>query len=327
MRQFFGRAGRSAAVAAFGIGAAVAAPHASGAQELSIGFGAAVTSMDPHFHNLGPNNMLALHVFDALVHQDEQQKLVPGLAESWKAIDDTTWEFKLRKGVKFHDGADFDAQDVVATVRRAPNVPNSPSSFKIYLSAVKDVVAVDPHTVRFVTAAPAPLVPNEISSISIVSRKAEAAASADFNAVKAAIGTGPFKLVEYVQGERVVYARNERYWGGQPSWAKVTYRIITNPGARVAALRAGYVQAITDVPTADIAGLKKLKELSVVSAPSNRVIYLHMDHQRDVTPFAFEKGAAKPLAKNPLKDLRVRKAMSMAINRQAIAERVMEGNG
>ncbi len=116
------------ATALVAIALGCAAPAAQ-AQNLTIAVGGNITSMDPHFHNLGPNNNIAQYFFDRLVHFDHQQRPIPGLAESWRAIDATTWEFKLRKGVKFHDGSDFDAQDVLATFKRTPWVPNSPSSF------------------------------------------------------------------------------------------------------------------------------------------------------------------------------------------------------
>ena len=102
------------------------------AADLSIALSADVTSIDPHYHNLTPNNNVAEHIFETLVTKDPRSKLKPALAESWRAIDDLTWEFKLRKGVKFHDGGDFTAQDVVFSLDRVPNVPNSPSSFAAY---------------------------------------------------------------------------------------------------------------------------------------------------------------------------------------------------
>src|ERR1700754_2737928 len=100
---------------ALGLCAAVSLSFAVMAQDLTIGLGASVTSIDPHFHNLSPNSNIARHIFDRLIHTDEKQKLQPGLATEWKALDDTTWEFKLRRGVKFHDGSEFTAEDVVAT--------------------------------------------------------------------------------------------------------------------------------------------------------------------------------------------------------------------
>ncbi len=105
----------------------------SAAGELTIGLKSEPSSIDPHYHNLGPNNALARVIFDRLIMPDETQQLRPGLAVSWKPIDDTTWEFKLREGVKFHDGSPFTADDVVFTFQRAPNVEGSPSSFGTYL--------------------------------------------------------------------------------------------------------------------------------------------------------------------------------------------------
>ncbi|MBC7625652.1 MAG: ABC transporter substrate-binding protein, partial [Aeromicrobium sp.] len=122
-------------------------------REVSIGLQAAITSMDPHYHNVGPNNSLVRHVFESLVHIDDNQKLVPGLATSWKALDDLTWEFKLRKNVRFHDGSPFTAEDVAFTIKRAPNVPNSPSSFATFTRSIVDVKVVDPHTVVIKTGA------------------------------------------------------------------------------------------------------------------------------------------------------------------------------
>ena len=128
-------------------------------REVAIGLQAAITSIDPHYHNLSPNNALLLHVYEPLIARDSSQKLVPALATSWKAIDDLTWEFKLRKGVKFHDGTPFTADDVVATYKRVPNVPNSPSSFATFTKPVVEVKVVDPHTIVFKTATPHVLLP------------------------------------------------------------------------------------------------------------------------------------------------------------------------
>ena len=294
------------------------------AQDLTVAIGATVTSLDPHFHALQPNNNIAAHVFNMLIEQDENQRLMPGLALSWTPKDDSTWAIKLRPGVKFHDGSDFTAEDVLATIKRVPWVPNSPSPFTIYTKAIKDVVVVDPLTIEIKTDGPYPLLPNDLSSFYIINKKAVQAPTDDFNRMTAAIGTGPYKFTDYARGERIVLERNEGYWGTKPEWKKVTFRLITNPAARVAALLSGDVQMIEAVTTADIDQLKKNANITLAQAPSNRVIYLHMDHQRDATPFVTDK-AGKPLGKNPLKDLRVRQALSMAISRDGVVERVMEG--
>ena len=111
-------------------------PSGAAAQELRIAVAADITSMDPHFFNLFPNNNAAEHLFDKLVQMDADSKLIPGLATSWKAIDPTTWEFKLRKGVKFTDGSELTAEDVVFSIDRVPNVPNSPGPFSAYTKAI-----------------------------------------------------------------------------------------------------------------------------------------------------------------------------------------------
>jgi peptide/nickel transport system substrate-binding protein len=303
-------------------GMASVAPVA--AQDIVIGLQGNVTSIDPHFHNLGPNSNVAYHIFDRLTHQDERQRLSPGLATEWRAVDDTTWEFKLRRGVKFHDGADFDAEDVVATLKRVPWVPNSPSAFTIYTRAIIDTQVVDPFTVRFKTRAPHPLLPNELSTINIVGRKFVEAPTGDFNAGKAAIGTGPFRFVEYAPQDRVVLARNDAYWGPKPHWAKATLKIITNDAARTAALLAGDVQMIENVPTPDLAKLRANAQLTLHQITSNRLIYLALDQNRDQSPFVTDKGGAL-LPNNPLKDARVRQAISKSINRQGIVDRLFEG--
>lgn len=293
--------------------------------EISIGLGADITSIDPHFHNLTPNNNVAEHIFETLITKDARSRLKPALAESWRAIDDLTWEFKLRKGVKFHDGADFTAQDVVFTLDRVPNVPNSPSSFATYSKQITEKIVVDPYTIRFKTATPYPLMATDLSTIFMVSsRAAKGATTEDFNAGKAAIGTGPFKFVRYAKGDRLELARHDAYWGAKPAWDKVTFRLITADPTRVAALLAGDVRAIENVPTSDIARIAKSGDLTLYRTVSHRLMYLHMDSNRDRTPFVTDK-AGKPLDKNPLKDVRVRRAISKAINRQALVERVMEG--
>jgi len=295
-------------------------------QELSIALSTPITSLDPHFHNLSPNNGMSKHFFDPLVKQDEQQALKPGLAESWKALDDTTWEFRLRKGVKFHDGSDFTADDVIATFKRVPNVPNSPSSLAIYTRPIKEATAVDKYTLRLKTDKPYPLLPNDLSGIQILPTKvAESAKTEDFNSGKAMIGTGPYKYVEYVAGDRVVMAANDKYWGPKPAFAKVRFRMISNSAARVAALLAGDVRMIEGVPTADIEKLSKDPRVTIASAVSNRLIYLHMDSAREKhSPFVTDV-AGKPLEANPFRDPRVRKAISKMIDRDAIVSRIMEG--
>jgi len=310
-------------VASLLLAAGLSLPAIAGAKPLTIGLASEPTAMDPHFHNLSPNNSLLSHIHEPLVRQDHSQKLIPGLAESWKAIDDTTWEFKLRKGVTFHDGTPFTADDVVFTFERAPDVEGSPSSFGTYTKG-KTVKKIDDHTVHITTAAPYPLMPNDVSTVMIISKKhGMGAKTEDYNSGKASIGTGPFKFKEYVPGDRIVMERNESYWGEKPMWTEVTFKPIKSGPSRVAALLAGDVDLIEQTPTVDLERLKKEPGVALSDGISNRVIYLHLDHARDDSPFVKAKDGSA--IKNPLKDLRVRRAISKAINRDLIVERVMEG--
>ena len=296
------------------------------ADELKIGLNSEPSSMDPHYHNLEPNNMMSEYTFDKLIKQDHKQNLKPGLAVSWEPIDDLNWEFKLRPDVKFHDGSPFSAEDVKFTLERGPNVPNSPSSFARYMNHIINIEIVDPHTIRFTTADPFPLMATYLSTFTVISKKhGDGAATKDYNSGKAMVGTGPFKFVEWIPGDRIVYTRNDEYWGEKPEWEKVILKPISNSSARVAALLAGDVDLIDFVPTADIEKLKKNPKLSMDRSVSNRVIYLHIDSDRDVSPFVTDING-NPMTKNPLKDVRIRRAISMAINRPAIVSKVMEGN-
>ncbi|WP_236025240.1 ABC transporter substrate-binding protein [Arenibaculum pallidiluteum] len=313
---------------------AAAASPAAGA-ELRIGTSAEPSALDPHYHNLAPNTAVRMHVFEALVGQDAKQRLKPELAESWRAVDDTTWEFKLRKGVKFSDGTPFDAQDFVYTVCRIPQVQNSPSSFTIYTKGIDAIETPDPHTLIIKTAAPYPLLPVELSTFGIMSAEAAKGenvkfekagckadswpATAQFNDLSLAIGTGPYKFKQFTKGERIVLETNPVYWGRKPQFDAVTFRPITSDGPRVAALLAGDVDMIENPPIQDIERLKNDPKVAVSQALSNRVIYVALGVQEKPPTIEGTDG------KNPLRDKRVREALSLAIDRDAIVKRIMLG--
>lgn len=294
------------------------------AQTLTIGLGTEPTSIDPHYHNLGPNNQISAHIFSRLIEQDEKQRLTPGLATSWKPISDTTWEFKLRKGVRFHDGTPFTADDVLFSMERGANHPNARSSFKLYThGGGKTFKKIDDHTIHVTTPRAYPLMPVDLSNVHIVSKKAEGKWEGEFNNGNFAYGTGPFKFVRWVKGEILEFERNEDFYGEKPHWKKVVIKPIKSAPSRLAALLAGDVDFIDQVPTVDIARLEKNPKVTLNQGVSNRVIYLHMDQYRDPAPYV--KGHDGKDIKNPFKDVRVRRAISKAINRDAIVERVMEG--
>jgi peptide/nickel transport system substrate-binding protein len=294
-------------------------------QTLQVAVSSPVTSIDPHYHNLAPNISLSAQIFNRLIETDEHAQLVPGLAASWKLVAPDTWELKLREA-KFQNGNDFVADDVVFTMERIPKVPNSPSNFAAYTKPVTSTDIVDPHTIRLHTNGVFPLLPTYLAQYFIINRKSdEGLATEDFNSGKAAIGTGPFRFVSFKPGDRVELERNDSYWGPKPVWQKITYRFIANDASRSAALLAGDVDFIDFVPTVDLAKLGKDPKVKVWEALGLRLIFLALDHSRDgPSPFVTGADGAK-LDKNPLKDRRVRQALSIAINRQAIVDRVMEG--
>ncbi|QTA82911.1 Extracellular solute-binding protein, family 5 [Desulfonema limicola] len=281
-------------------------------------------SIDPHFLYLSTNIAYSKHIFGRLVDRDENGRRIPDLAVSWNAIDDNTWEFKLRKGVKFHDGSEFTAQDVVFSFERIPSLPNNPGSYANSISGIVSTEIIDPHTIIIKTDKPNPVLPSQLHNAAIVSKKHAAhAGSNDFASGKAAIGTGPYKFVKYIPGDRLVLERFEDYWGNKPAYKNVTFRIISNDAVRTAALLGGDIDMIDNVPPASVKLLEK-KGVSVFKHPSDRVIFLTCDTVRDQSPFVTDKDG-NPMEKNPLKDIRVRKAIAKSIHHKALTQGVMEG--
>jgi peptide/nickel transport system substrate-binding protein len=298
----------------------ISAAHAA---ELLVGVAADVTSMDPHFLNIQPNNNIGWQVFDALTHVDADARLTPGLAASWRAVNPTTWEFKLRHGVRFHDGAELTAADVAFSIERTRSVANG--QFGAFTQRIVAVEIPDPHTVRLKTAAPYAMVPYDLNSVFIVSKKAAAGARPeDFDSGKATVGTGPFRFVRFSRGDRVELARNEGYWGGAPVWDKVVFRIIPTDPARIAGLLSGDLDLIEQIPTPDLDRIRRDALLRTAQKVSWRTLFFYFD-QRTVTPRGVTDKAGKRLERNPFRDLRVRRALSMAIDRAAIASRLMDG--
>ena len=300
------------------------------AQTLTLGTKLELNTLDPHFFNAFPTGSSHSTIYEALVFNDENQKLQPALATQWKVVNDTTWEFKLRKGVKFHDGSEFSADDVIATYERVPNVPNSPNSFAQFVRGIASIAKLGDDTLIIKTKTPNPKLAFELARVFIVPAKvAKSATTADFNSMKAAIGTGPYKVSEWVNGDRLVLARNDAYWGQtlglRQHWAKVTEKVIAKDPTRLAALLSGEVDAIDLPAIADLPRLRNDKRFTLTKGAAGLVHYIALDSARDVSSNVTAKDG-KPLANNPLKDPRVRKALSLAINRNAIAERLMEGS-
>ena len=304
---------------------ALAAP--AGAADLRLALSSSPSAMDPHFHNLGANLNVAQNMFDTLVRMDPDSRLMPGLAESWKVIDDTTWEFRLRPGVKFHDGSPLTADDVIFSLDRPATLVNSPAGFGIYTRSIASKVAVDATTLRLTTKGPYPLLLSDLSTIYVLSRHAaEGVPTEEFARGRGMVGTGQYKFVSFARDDRAELVRNPAPWGEKADWDHATIRFIPNNATRLATLLAGDVDAIEGVPGSDLQAVKQNPKLVFAQKVSGRLVYFYVDGGRPDTPLVTAKDGTK-LAKNPLADERVRRALSMAINRQAIAERVMAGLG
>ncbi len=305
------------------IAAAALAGGPATAQTLRIGFADPVSSADPQLNNHAGDRSLALHTYESIVDRRDNQTL-PGLAKSWRTLDDKTWEFKLNPDITWHDGTPLTAEDIAFSFERARKVAGSVASYAGRLRTVAAVETPDPHTVILRTTVPAPNLLLDIGAIYVVSKHAgEKASTEDYNAARASIGTGPYKLVSYTPGDRAVLERYDAWWGGQPDWERVEFRYINNPAARTAALLAGDVDVIDKVSSSDLTRLREDKNIAVHAYPGLRALLIQPSHRPGPNEFIRDK-AGQPLQENPLTDVRVRRALSQAINREAIAGRVLQ---
>lgn len=293
------------------------------AEDLTIGFADPLSSLDPELNNHAGDRSVSLHFWDLLV-ENKWNELQPGLALSWKPLDEKTWEFKLRPNVKWQDGQPFTADDLIFSYNRTRNVPGTVASFAGYLRTIESMQAPDPLTLIVKTTIPNPDLPLNLASIHIVSKHiGEKSATEDYNSGKAMIGTGPYKFVSYTPGDRVIMTRNDDYWGEKQIWEKVNYRYINNAASRTAALLAGDVDVIDKVSVSDLAKLKQAPNVSVYPYDGLRVMLLQPSFNPTPTPYITDN-AGKPLPVNPLLDVKVREALNLAINRKAIVDRILQ---
>ncbi|MFT4783320.1 MAG: peptide/nickel transport system substrate-binding protein [Paracoccaceae bacterium] len=288
-------------------------------------------TLDPHAQNEGPTSALAHQIMEPLIIRDMTGAMVPALATAWapSAEDPNVWAFDLREGVTFHDGAEFDSADVKFSLERAMTTD---SDYKELLASVTEVRAPSKYKIEIVTNGPNPIMANNLTNLFIMDKEwAEANGAAkvqDYEggentfAAKNANGTGPYKLVSREPDVKTVLTANPDYWGvGEFPLAvtEIIYTPIQNAATRVAALLSGEVDFIQDVPVQDLVRVSDTDGLDVRTAPQNRVIFFGLNSgDADLKNDNIE-GA------NPLADVKVRRAMSMAINRDAIKQVVMRG--
>jgi peptide/nickel transport system substrate-binding protein len=285
-------------------------------------------TLDPHSQNEGPTHNLLQQIYEPLILRDHTGKLQPTLALSWKIMSDPTlWEFKLRDGVRFHNGSAFNADDVVFSVERALQPT---SDMKGILASVEKVIKVDDQTVHFKTKGPNPILPDYLTTVYMMDKEwAEAnntvtvedyKAKKDNYAVRNANGTGPYALVSREQDVRTVLKLFDGYWGkGQVALGieGITYVTIKKDETRIAALLSGEVDFVQDVPVQDIDRLQKTQGLKLNFGQENRSIFLGMDVG------SADLKSDDVQGKNPFADKRVRQAINMAIDREGIRRAVM----
>lgn len=310
-------------VAALALGLLLAAPLS--AKTLRWAARGDAQSLDPHAVNEGVTNNISLLLYDTLVDRGRDQSLQPALATSWKLVDDRTWRFSLRQGVKFHDGTPLTADDVVFSIERA----QQPSSqFAQYALPLGKPVKLDVHTVELRLAVPNPILLEHLSSIFIMSKAWVQANRVErvpsFNdreeaySSTRAMGSGPFMLKQRGVGSRTVLAKHAGWWGPvEGNVDEVVFTPIANDATRLAALLSGDVDLIQDAPPQDLPRLAQDARVRITSGPENRVIYLGFDVFRDELPGT--KG------RNPLKDRRVREAFARAIDADGLKRSIMRG--
>ncbi len=292
---------------------------------LDIALGAAVTSLDPHYHRYTPNQTVARHVFDPLLTNTAGGTLVPALAVRWESPEPRAWVFHLRPGVRFHDGRPFTAQDVAASLRRPASLTLSPFSQAEALSHVTAVRTLDDLTVRLETDQPMPYLPRRLVNLLIVPATLETVPSEAFADPARSNGTGPYRLTGGDMGDSLHLTANPDYWGGRPPWDRVTLHLMPNDARRLAALLDGTVDLIEIVPPVDAARLMTNPSLRVSASPSNRLIYIGLDVGRETSPHV--TGHTGDVIANPLRDAKVRQAIDLAIDRIGLLRDVLQGYG
>lgn len=305
---------------AFGAAAMIALPMAAtSASELRVGFTADALTLDPANHRNRETQTIIRNMHDGLLTRDSDMNVVSELAESWAAIEPTIYEFKLRRGVTFHDGSPMTAADVKFTFDRLTKdgaMDGQTSPRKSLLGPLKDVKVIDDQTVHMVLAEPWPILPAMLPFQEVVSKahveKVGTAGMADSVA-----GTGPFRLVEWRRGDSVIMERYDGYYGGAadiPPTGKacvdrVIFKVIPENASRVAALLAGDVHIINGLPTHNVKQVAGNPNTRVMAVNGTRSTYIALNNQTA-----------------PFDDTRVRHAVAHALDRKLIVDKILDGN-
>jgi peptide/nickel transport system substrate-binding protein len=284
-------------------------------------------TMDPHSQNESFTNSVNQQVYEYLIHRDKQLGFIPGLATSWEQVSPLKWRFKLRQGVKFHDGSTFNADDVVYSIIRTQQPT---SQIAVYGNAVGTPKKIDDYTVEFDLQKVNPIFLEHIAPLFIMdkewSEKNKVTKPQDFKnkeetfTVLNANGTGPFMLVKREPGIKTTWKRNPSYWGKiEGNVQEVVFTPIANDATRSAALISGELDFILDPPPRDVAKLRNTPGVKIIDGPENRIVFIGMDQHRDELLY----GSVKD--KNPFKDARVRRALYQAVDIETMKNKLMSG--
>lgn len=283
---------------------------AAASSTLTIAAATDIESFDPHNNNNTASEAVLVNVFDYLIKNDSQQKKVPALATSWEQVNDTTWRFKLREGVTFHNGDPFTSADVKYTLERVAK--DNTLKQNSYFKNIVEVKAVDEHTVDIITDGPDPLLLNRLSKMGagILPSKYIADKGMD-TFLKEPVGTGAYKFSKWTKDDRIELVKNENYFGGEPKWNEVVFRVIPEASTRVSELLAGGVDVASSIPSTDIARIEGEADKKNVKAPIQRVLQL-----------IFRQTEGSITA-----DPKVREAIDLAIDKQGIVDSIAGGAG
>lgn len=270
--------------------------------------------MYPYRYNETPTNQFMLHIYEPLITLDNESKIQPCLAEKWEIADDgITYTFHLKKGVKFHDGEELTADDVIASFDKASN-PDSPSAFANFFSGVASYEATDAHTVVVKTADKYPLLLNDLSNIYIM-KKENIEGKTEEEIADVVVGTGRYKFVGQVKEDHIDLVANPDHWSGEKPITNVRFRPITNEATRTATMLTGEVDLTVDISVRDIERLNNTEGMSVITQKGLRAIYLNLDSREDSPLF--------PDKPNPMANVKVREAMHRAIDVDTIVKNIM----
>ncbi|HEY2337993.1 MAG TPA: ABC transporter substrate-binding protein [Burkholderiales bacterium] len=286
-----------------------------------------ILTLDPHSQNHATTHSILQYTYEGLTRYTRDYKIEPCLATSWQQVSDTHWRFVLRKGVKFHDGSPFTADDVVFSFGR---IKQPQGTNQVYVTGIKEVKKIDDYTVDFLLEGPTPILLRNIVDFRIMSKAwseknrsqnvQDYAKKEEIYASRNTNGTGPYIIKSWEPDKQIVFTANKSWWGKlDGNVTDVVYTPIKSDQTRISALLSGDVDIVTDVPTQDVERLRKDPKLKVQDGIEVRTIFLAMDQHNEELKYSSVKG------KNPFKDVRVRKALNMAIDREAIRRVTMRG--